>query len=385
MSPSPSPSASPRSWHRGLAATLLVVPLLAALLLRPGAGTGQLAGLALLAEPLFIGVAGYLLLLLLTRRWWLSAFTVTIGTAAAVALLHAPVSPAAASPLEIPWSGQALECMDQAGLPNAPLRLLSWNTSDAPLDDRALEVLVDQRPDLVVLTGLHDGSFLERLAEILPGESLAFGTEGDQLGLYVRGIFLDCGDEGGAWPLSIFGQGQGPILADYALDHADQEQLPQHHAARRTSGQLVFALTRVQGVGTVPVVAYQLPVESSGLGSATWTGAVYDGSQALAATSALGGVGVVAIGHLAVPPTFQHIQATLSAAGLQDAGGPPTWPARLGPLPFLPLYRMERVLSGPIWRAHSAEVVALPGQHKPLLVQLVREQGDEPTPFGGDG
>ncbi len=383
MSP-PSPKGRrPRHWHRGLAATLLVVPLLAALLLRPTGATSWVAGLLLLAEPLAIGLAGYLLLTLLARRWWLAASSLTIGTAAAVALVHAPVSPPLPAQLEIPWAEQAIACGQQQERPTAPLRVLSWDASHASLDDRELQAIVDQRPDIAVLSGVPDGRFLERLAELLPGESLAFGARGDQIGLYVRGSFADCGSEGGAWPLTVFGQGEGPILADYALDHADQAQLPESHVARSTSGQLVFAFPQVQGVGTVPVVAYQLPVRSSQLGSARWPGAIQDGAQALAVAAALGGPSVVAAGHLAIPPSFQHTLAVLRGAGLHDAGGPPTWPARLLGVPFLPLYRMERVLSGAEWTVQSSAVVELPGSRKPLLVQLARLPSDQPTPCGG--
>lgn len=365
-----------------MAATALVAPLMAALLLRPSAGTGRWVGLLLLAEPLLIGLAAYLLLVLLGRRWWLAAMSIAIGTATAVALLHAPGTAPAMPELDIPWAEQVAACSEQNELPDAPLRVLSWNASDAPLDERTLQALVDQRPDLAVVTGLTDGAFLERMAEILPGESLSFGSRGDQVGLFVRGIFVDCGEEAGAWPLTVFGPGQGPILADYALDHDDQEQLPDHHAARRTSGQLVFAFPRIQGVGTVPVVAYQLPTASSELGSRAWTGAVQDGSVALAAAASLGGPSVVAAGHLGIPPTFQHVLDVLRSVGLHDAGGPPTWPRSLAGLPALPMFRMERVLSGPGWRARSAQAVDLPGAHKPLIVQLERIEPDEPTPFG---
>ncbi len=384
MPTSPPPSGRQRSWHRGLAAALLVTPLLAALFLRPGAGTGRVAGLLMLSEPLAIGLAAYGMLVLLSRRWWLSALSLTIGAATAVALLHAPATPTTPDALEIPWADQVAACASQAALPSATLRVISWDATDADLGADTLEVLVQQRPDLAVVSGLADGQFLERLAEVLPGESLSFGARGDQIGLFVRGTFEDCGDEAGAWPLTVFGPGQGPILADYALDHDDQVQLPDHHAARRTSGQLVFAFPRVQGVGTVPVVAYQLPARSSRLGSDTWTDAVRDGSVALAAAASLGGPSVVAAGHLAIPPTFQHVLATLEGAGLHDAGGPPTWPATIGTLPFLPMFRMERVLTGPTWRAMSAQAVDLPGRNKPLLVQLERVERAEPIPFGGD-
>ncbi len=382
MTPSPQTPSGRRAWHRGLAAALLVTPLLGALLLRPSAATSSLAGLVLLAEPLTIGLACYLLLVLLARRWWLSALSLTIGTSTAVALLHAPGTPSTLPAVEIPWAQSAAECLVGGEEGASDLRVLSWNAQGATLDDETLRILVEQRPDLAVLTSLDDGRFLERLTELLPGESLSFGSRGDQVGLFVRGDFIDCGEEAGAWPLTVFAPGHGPILADYALDHADQEQLPDHHAARRTSAQLVFAYPRIQGVGVVPVVAYQLPTDSSRLGSNTWAAAVREGSQALAITATLGGPSVVAVGHLGAPPTFQQALADLRGAGLHDAGGPPTWPATLHGLPFLPLYRMERVLSGSAWQARSSETIELPGPHQPLLVLLERVEEPGPVPFG---
>lgn len=381
MSP---PSSSPDRrgvGYRSAAAALLVFPLAAALLLRPGTTTGRAAGLLLLAEPLGIGLATYLLLWLLGRRMWLAALTFATSTVAAVALLHAPGTPAAPPDVAIPWADSVRDCVTRSELPSAPLRVLSWHAGDASLDAQTLDALVELRPDIAVVSGLEDDRFLERLTDLLPGETLSFGGAGDRVGLFVRGTFADCGGPSSAWPLSVFGQDDALFLAEYALDQTDQRQLPHDHVARRTIGQLVFAFPRVQGVGTVPVVAFQLPVSSSRMGSEAWPAAVNDGAQVLAATSMLGGPSLIAAGHLGVPPSFQSTLATLEGAGLRDAGGPPTWPARLFGVPFLPVYRFDRVLSGSGWRVRSAQTGAAPGAaHQPLLVQL--ERADEPAPFG---
>ncbi len=382
MSHPSQPRPRPQGWYRGTAAAFLVLPLVTALLLRPGAGTGRLVGLMLLAEPLAIGLATYLLLWLLGRRWWLASLTLTTSTVAAVALLHAPGTPGPPSDITIPWAEQVQACTAQNELPNAPLRVLSWNASDVALDADALDQIVDMRPDLAVVSGLRDERFLERLSDLLPGKTLAFGGAGDMVGLYVRGVFQDCGAGEDAWPLSVFGQGEGLILTEYALDQSDQDLLPADHAARRTLGQLVFAFPRVQGVGTVPMVAFQLPVQASRMGSEAWPAAVHDGARVLAAASLLGGPSLIAAGHLGVPHSFQHTIATLEGSGLRDAGGPPTWPTHLMGVPFLPIHRLDRVLSGSGWRVRSTETAASKGggSHQPLLVQL--ERTDDDAPFG---
>ena len=183
MRPLPTAQRDGRSWNRGLAAALLVLPLLLALMVRPSTTTSRLAGLALMAEPLLLGVAGYLVLGLLWRRWWLSALTLLLGTAGAVGVLHAPGTPEPPPRVSIPWASVVAPCVAAMDTPTAPVRVLSWNATGSPLGEEELETLVALRPDLAVVTGLRDARFLETFAEILPGETLTIGSAGDLVGI----------------------------------------------------------------------------------------------------------------------------------------------------------------------------------------------------------
>ena len=71
------------------------------------------------------------------------------------------------------------------------------------------------------------------------------------------------------------------------------------------------------------------------------------------------------------PTTFRHVSGYLAGAGLTEAVGPPTWPARLGPIPFLPVHSLDRVWLGDAWAVTDVRALDRNGSaRRPLVVDL---------------
>ncbi len=347
------PARGARLANRGLFAALLVAPLLGAALLRPSAGDSRVTGLLLLGEPLLVGLLLYGLALLLAKRRWLPAGALFVGLSASLLVLHAPAEATAPIALDLPWQGEAARCAQEAAPPSAPLRVLTWNTAGESLDEATLARIVELRPDVAVLTALPDTELIDRLAQVAPGESLGFGVAGELIGIYVKGSFSECAGHTAAWPFSL------PDLAATGQAGAGQD--------RQGAEQLVLALPHVPGVGTFPLLAFQVPFKGA---PSSWPGSVQQGAEAMAAVAILAGGSTVAAGHLGAPSTFHRATGALRGAGLQDAGGPANWPNRVLNMPFLPIHKLDRVLTGRHWSAAQAAGGASAGSYRPLLVQL---------------
>jgi hypothetical protein len=143
---------------------------------------------------------------------------------------------------------------------------------------------------------------------------------------------------------------------------------------------MVLALPRVQAVGVVPLLAFVVPTATSDLASAEWPLSTVAGARALASAAMIGDADLVAAGHIAVLPGMGRITAVLDGAGLHDAGGPPTWPGRIGSWPFLAQFRLERVLAGAHWRTARTRSGAMDGAHRALLVELEPAGADDSPP-----
>jgi len=326
------PARGARLANRGLFAALLVAPLLGAALLRPSAGDSRVTGLLLLGEPLLVGLLLYGLALLLAKRRWLPAGALFVGLSASLLVLHAPAEATAPIALDLPWQGEAARCAQEAAPPSAPLRVLTWNTAGESLDEATLARIVELRPDVAVLTALPDTELI---------------------GIYVKGSFSECAGHTAAWPFSL------PDLAATGQAGAGQD--------RQGAEQLVLALPHVPGVGTFPLLAFQVPFKGA---PSSWPGSVQQGAEAMAAVAILAGGSTVAAGHLGAPSTFHRATGALRGAGLQDAGGPANWPNRVLNMPFLPIHKLDRVLTGRHWSAAQAAGGASAGSYRPLLVQL---------------
>jgi hypothetical protein len=335
----------------------LVGPLLLALLLHSGATDWRPLALMLLAEPVLIALGLYLGWVALSHRRWICALGLLFGGVTALGLLHLPPAPRAPSSTVQPWMDAAEGCLAQAEVPASHVRVLTWHAGGARPTDEDIDRLAGAEPDLAVLSGLHDRAALDRLATLRPGEVLVTGGPGDLTGLYVRGIFLDCRGVTAFWPW-------------VAPDPAEPEQ-----------ARVAFALPRLQGGGVIPLLAFQVPSAAADPGSMAWPASLGGGVEAMASLAQIRVSETIAAGHLASVAGMAPVAATLEGAGLHDGGGAPTWPARLGPVPFLPQHRLERVLAGAAWRTVQTTSTLMGNSHRALLVEL--EPRRVSAPVGG--
>ncbi|MFH1466537.1 MAG: hypothetical protein ABIO70_19285 [Pseudomonadota bacterium] len=349
------------AWRRVLAALSLVGPLSLALLLHSGATRWRPLALLLLAEPLAIALGLYLWLLALTRGRWVCALGLLFGGTTALGLLHLPPAPRGALAPDQAWVEMAGACLTQAEVPTSMVRVLTWHAGGASPSAGDIDRIAATEPDLAVLTGLPDGEALDRLVTLRAGELLTLGTRGDLTGVYVRGIFLDCRGVTAFWPWAAAGD-------------------PEPSAER---ARLALALPRLEGGGVLPLVAFQVPSAQADLASGAWPASLEEGVAALASIAGLGAGETIAAGHLASVAGMAPVAAALEGAGLRDAGGAPTWPARLGPLPFLPQHRLDRVLAGADWRTVGTSSVRMDNSHHALLVEL-EPRRQIIAPLGGE-
>lgn len=353
MSNLPDPHARPALRGRVVEAVgLALIPAVLLGLARVTATNWRPSGLLLVAEPLVMGLILYGVLVLATGRRWRRAGWLSVGLALAVAAIHVPVpmpwTPDASEALEVPdlpWAEDVAACTHPDLPPRGDVRVITWDVPEQGLGSRALAALTELKPDVVVLTHLADGRFLETFTAAMPGESFSTGPEGRRIGVWVRGTFQPCGGNAAAWPATL----SGPSGSEGDL--------------------VVLSIPAVEGVGIFPLAVFQ--ADSSPASS--WPGVVREMTATLAAVTSFGGETLVAAGHLAAPASFGRPTRMLATVGLRDLGGPVTWPDRIGSAPFLAVHRMDRVYAGRAWEAQRTLARTVAGPSRLLLVQIGQE------------
>jgi hypothetical protein len=299
----------------------------------------------LFLEPLWLALLCLLVLHRLAEARLLDALALGLGSALALGALHAPAGATPTPPTDEAWAGPVARCGRQVGLPTGPLRLLWWELAGASVEG-AVELLIEARPDLVVLGSPEAPEILSALKESLGGESQLHGDASRSLGLWARGAFQYCGRDIDSWTLS-----------------------PEEPGSP-TAPLVVLTFPKIQGVGLFPFLAF-----SSGA-TPLRSGRALETARGVASGAGILGDTVIAAGHLGVPASARRSAALFRGAGLRDPGGPPTWPGRLGPLPGLTLHRLDRVLAGAAWTPDTVEVLPARAPNLPLLVRLtIRGQG----------
>jgi endonuclease/exonuclease/phosphatase (EEP) superfamily protein YafD len=81
---------------------------------------------------------------------------------------------------------------------------------------------------------------------------------------------------------------------------------------------------------------------------------------------------IVIAGDTNTPRTVSRFGGLLAGAGLTEAVAGPSWPARLGPIPALPLYTLDRAFVGPSWTVASVEALraGVPSDHLAVVARL---------------
>lgn len=344
-------------------AVVLWLPLLAGLLVGWVADRSLLGALVLMGEPLLAVLAAWGVISLLAARRWTLAAAALVGCAGGLAALHLPASPTP-PPVQRPAWATALRACAAASEPvERALHLAQWALPDGSRPEEADLAELGDAADLVLLHGAATPEAGAILAARMDGASRYYppsATGEGGMTLVVRGSFQRCGDDAqDAW----------------AVD------LP---AAEGHSARGVVTFPRVEGVGLFPLVVVQMDPMHGPRSWPSWPARLDGSGQRLAAVvQAIDASRVVLVGDLGVPPSFRHLAGRLRGAGLTELPGPPSWPTRLGPLPFLPLHRLDRVWSGSAWVAGGAR--ALPDQGRQRAPVLTRLLPDTMTARAGPG
>lgn len=306
-------------------------------------GERTLLGAAVLwAEPLLVALALQGAAWLWAGRRRSAAVGLVATVALSVAAVHRPAPLLVAPDTAIDPS--LVDCVNLAPRVRAPVRAVVWAPSADP-PAAALDALRQADPDLIVLSGLADGAAGEVLAAGLGGEARHVGGPAGGLSVVVRGRFAACGAET-AWATPIPDGGDDSALA--------------------------LLLPEVRDAGQVPLVVARLSRPGAPRDWPGWPDRVIAGARAVAALSgALGSRRTLAIVDAGVPRTFSRVEGHLRGGGLDAVGTPATWPARLGPLPGLPLHALQQVHAGDVWSAARARLLTLDaGPTAPLWVEL---------------
>lgn len=334
-------------------ALALWLPLLTGALVGRVADRSLLGALLLLTEPLIVGLSLYGTLVLLLRGRTALGLALGLGATAAIALLHLPPTPVPPPATRPDWATGLRACAAFPKPGEGPVRLAQWSLDEGqvPTVDRLAEI--GGEADLVVLSGTADATAGQTLARVMGGEARFYppndrGEAG--MTLVARGSFQPCGADEDSWGL----------------------ELP---AAEGHLARAVVTFPRIEGVGTFPLLALRLdPLH----GPSTWAGYPgrldESGRRIAAVVQAIDASRLVVVGDFGAPPSFRHLAGRLEGAGLDEQALPPTWPARLGPAPALPIHRMDRVWTGRSWQGSAARALSADrGSHAPVMVTLSPE------------
>lgn len=282
-------------------------------------------------EPLFCIAAVFSMYLAYAGGRRDIATGIATGTILAAAAIRVPAG-AEAEPA-VAALRSVNSCARGLPAPEDRVTLLQWQV-DGGTDSEFVRALVaTMEADLVVLRGVTDASLGDALREDLGGEPLFVPADG--LLLYTRGAFDLCGDDAYSW-------GTDGVTAVFA----------------RISEGTVFPLVAARVAGVL---------EGPG-----WGGARAEAGKRLGAMLAtLESAATVVLADASAPRTYRHLDAGMRAAGLAPLAVPPNWPARIGPLPFLPLHPYDRAWAGPVWRVESSRALRTPrGTRAPVVTVL---------------
>lgn len=344
MSETPPPTPG---WPASL--TLLLVPALVGAAVGFVGERSAVGAFVLWTEPLLAGLGLYAVLaLLLVMRRPVRAAALALGLVGGAAALHPGVQPTPLDGTEAAWSERQRDCMRMIDAAEAPITVGLW-THAGPLDPDALGKLLDHKLDVLVLLGPGAEAGSAQAQERLRGERKVIPgtTPSRDVALVVRGHFQFCGGHEDIWemPLPAYEGGQARAL---------------------------FSLPVVDSKGAVPLLAVALDPAGPPRAWPSWSSRVYAGARHVAGlVRALGPRRAVLVGDLQSPRAFRGVRAHLLGAGLVSAAVPASWPARLGPVPALPLHPLDRVWHGSGWTRERAEAPNLGRQpRRPLVVEL---------------
>lgn len=324
------------------------------------AGVGLFAGwgadrywasaLLLHAEPLLLVLAVWAIAAL---RWNDRAglsFGVSLGVIAMVAGMRVPFPVAVEAGTPPPWIGPVSRCAAALDMPLTSVRILQW-TLDASVSPSAVRDVVERAtPNVVVLHGFVVPSAVAAVVDVVGGEAQVHGEGENAVAVVTAGGFHPCG-ETLEWTSGDDDIGDGYVLSFVGVPP-------------RT---------------IVPLVVTRFPSPNEPEWATRMDAAT---ARVFDLVGALEGASTVVVADAAAPRTFRHLDGGMAATGLSTVPLPPSWPARLGPVPLLTLHPYGRMWSGPLWRiVDTQRLSASSGTHAPVLAVLAGVHGkDEAGP-----
>jgi hypothetical protein len=312
-----------------------------------------LSAFLLLGEPVLLALAVYAFAVLLLHRRVVSAAFLVAGVSIGAMAVRWPARASTPPSAKADWIGRVQDCANDALPVGAPVRVLVWQPDRRKAVDAQVAELVAVRPDVVVMEHDVDEALASALAGALGGESKLIDGG---MAIVVRGVFSYC---------------SGRTVAGTPASDEDVWEALLPAAGDRTA-KLVVAFPGIEGVGVFPLLVVRLDEPGRVSEWRSWPHRLDEGARIVSAVAHTVGSGrMIVVGDFEAPTTFRHLAGYLAGAGLTEAVGPPTWPARLGPLPFLPVHSLDHVWLGDAWVASDVRALGRAGSARlPLLADL---------------
>jgi endonuclease/exonuclease/phosphatase family metal-dependent hydrolase len=265
-------------------------------------------------------------------------------------------------------------CAASLGAPEGEVTVATWNVAgdeDARAIARALltlnaDVIAAQEVRGEALWAEVIGHLLTH-QEALYNEVVARGASPSPDTALVQGQYIE----------AMGGAGIGVVVRGGFFGRCGEERfagvtVPMPAAGERVANA-VLTFPVLPGVGAFPFVAVHLdrPAGPSELGG--WGARIGRAGRLLAGVSrSLDVDSIVIAGDTNTHRTFSRFSGLLAGAGLTEAIAGPSWPARLGPIPSLPLYTLDRAFVGPSWTVASVKALraGLPSDHLAVVARL---------------
>lgn len=331
--------------------------LLGGLALTTVADGARWGALLLHAEPLaWLGaVAGAYLAWV--RRQRALALGLLVGVGSGSLALRAPLPPRPELGPVPGWMSRVRRCAGALEAPGDDATVLVWTVPPGQSPHELVADVVRLSPDVAVLLRLRDPAVVDAVVSLLGGESAWVEGEGGGVGVYTKGELPLCGEDH-LW--------SGPEAA---------------------ATRYAFTFVKLPSGDTFPLLAGWLPAPTDAV---DWDLAYREVTAGLGSLAAdLGAVAPLVVADASATSTYRHLDGALAGAGLRAVGVPPNWPARLGPVPGLPLQPFDRAWVGPGWRARAYRLDARVGLHAPVWLQLspgrrtaAYQRPTSPTPLG---
>lgn len=303
-----------------------IVVIVAALVARTAESAGWSAAV-LVAEP-FLAVVGAVaayaaffakqrsLAFGLLGAWVLAAVVVRLPRPAVPTVEQAA-----------PFGRTIAGCAPSLRLATGGFSLLQWTAAEVP-SQAVVDTVVAQEADVTVLFGVEDADVGPAIVEALGGEVHPHADGLTRVLVHTRGVFHACGDEE-EWTEGL----EGPV------------------------GYTLAFVGAGEGI-TFPLVAARLPHLRDAEPYATLR-ARSDARLAATLTAMQSSLALV-VADAEAPWNFRGLDAWMRALSLFAVRVPPSWPARAGRVPLLPLHPFDRVWAGPAWRVEASRRVGAP-------------------------